>query len=73
MIVHSVIFINQYLFRIVMEDKKCLSMNTRITNDKGSVSFLCPSCGDYEIVRSKKARQIVSKYTCPKCNFTGPN
>lgn len=56
-----------------MEEKKCLSMNTRLTNDKGSVSFMCPSCGDYEIVRSKKARQIVAKYTCPKCGFTGPN
>lgn len=56
-----------------MEEKKCLSTNTRITNDRGAVSFKCPSCGEYEIVRSKHARQIVSKYTCPNCGFTGPN
>jgi len=53
--------------------KKCLSMNVRITNNKGSVTFNCPKCSDFEIVRSKNARQIVSKYTCPKCGFTGPN
>jgi predicted RNA-binding Zn-ribbon protein involved in translation (DUF1610 family) len=68
------IFINESAFQIVMEEKKtCLAMNTRVTNDKGSVSFLCPSCGKYEIVRSKHARQIVSKYTCPECGFVGPN
>lgn len=52
--------------------KKCISTNARITNDSGSVIFKCPSCG-YEIIRSKKARQIVSKYVCPKCGFEGPN
>lgn len=56
-----------------MEAKKCLSMNSTITNDVGSVTFKCPKCGEYEIVRSKKARQIVAKYTCPKCGFVGPN
>jgi len=53
--------------------KKCLATNTRITNDKGAVTFACPKCGDFEIVRSRHARQIVAKYTCPKCGFTGPN
>ncbi|MCF7866110.1 zinc finger domain-containing protein [Candidatus Woesearchaeota archaeon] len=55
------------------EVKKCSATNARITNDKGSVTFKCPKCSDYEIVRSKHARQIVGKYTCPKCGFTGPN
>jgi len=53
--------------------KKCLAMNTNIANDTGSVSFQCPKCKGYEIVRSKHARQIVAKYECPKCGFTGPN
>lgn len=53
--------------------KKCLATNVRITNDKGAVVFKCPNCKDYEIVRSKNARQIVAKYTCPKCGFVGPN
>lgn len=56
-----------------METKKCLAMNKTITNDKGSVTFKCPKCKEYDIVRSKSARQIVAKYTCPKCGFTGPN
>lgn len=52
--------------------KRCLSTNQKITNDVGAVIFNCPKCG-YEIVRSKKARQIVAKYVCPKCGFEGPN
>ncbi|MFT4311023.1 MAG: zinc finger domain-containing protein [Candidatus Woesearchaeota archaeon] len=52
--------------------KKCTSTNTRITNDSGSVVFKCPKCG-HEIVRSKKARQIVARYVCPSCGFEGPN
>ncbi|MCC7574179.1 DUF1610 domain-containing protein [Candidatus Woesearchaeota archaeon] len=56
-----------------MVEKKCLSLNISVTNDRGSVSFMCPNCGDYEIVRSSKARKIASKYTCPKCGFVGPN
>ncbi|PIN79997.1 RNA-binding protein [Candidatus Woesearchaeota archaeon CG10_big_fil_rev_8_21_14_0_10_32_9] len=54
-------------------NKKCNSTNVRITNDKGSVIFKCPSCKDFEIVRSRHSRQIVAKYTCPKCGFIGPN
>ena len=53
--------------------KKCLSTNVRIANDTGSVTFKCPKCEDHEIVRSTHARQIVAKYTCPKCGFVGPN
>ena len=54
-------------------EKKCLSLNISITNDRGAVSFKCPNCGDYEIVRSTKARKIAATYTCPKCGFVGPN
>ncbi|MFH1589358.1 MAG: zinc finger domain-containing protein [archaeon] len=44
-----------------------------MTNEFGSVTFLCPKCGKYEIKRTKNERQIVRKYTCPGCGFTGPN
>ena len=71
---HVKTFINRFSFQRFMETaKKCLATNVRITNDKGAVTFKCPNCNDYEIVRSKNARQIVAKYTCPKCGFTGPN
>ena len=56
----------------MVEAKRCLSTNQKIVNDVGAVIFKCPSCSE-EIVRSKKARMIVGKYTCPKCGFTGPN
>ena len=56
-----------------MENKKCSALNVRVANDKGSVTFNCPKCGKYEIVRSRHAREIVAKYTCPGCGFTGPN
>lgn len=44
-----------------------------ITNDRGSVRFPCPNCGEAEIIRSSRERKNVVKYTCPKCGFTGPN
>lgn len=49
------------------------STNKSIANDVGSVQFPCPQCGEEMIVRSKNARQIVTKYTCSKCGFEGPN
>ncbi len=56
-----------------MEAKKSTATGTSVVNDKGSVSFPCPACGEAEIVRTKSERQNVVKYTCPKCGFTGPN
>jgi len=56
-----------------MEVKKCISTNKRVDNDPGSISFKCPKCGDFEIVRSTYARQNAIKYTCPSCGFVGPN
>ncbi|MBC8500511.1 MAG: DUF1610 domain-containing protein [Nanoarchaeota archaeon] len=53
--------------------EQCISCKTTVANETGSVRFLCPKCGKYEIVRCKNCRQIVAKYTCPKCEFTGPN
>lgn len=56
-----------------MAIQECIALKTNIANDRGAVTFDCPNCGNFKIVRSKKARQIVAKYTCPSCNFTGPN
>ncbi|MFP4119332.1 MAG: zinc finger domain-containing protein [Candidatus Woesearchaeota archaeon] len=47
--------------------------HTPLSNDDGSTSFPCPGCGKRTIYRTRKAREIVIKYTCPECGFTGPN
>ena len=56
-----------------MPKLKCASIGIDITNDIGSVTFPCPSCGKEKIVRSQHAREIVAQYKCSKCGFTGPN
>ncbi|MFH1174309.1 MAG: zinc finger domain-containing protein [archaeon] len=52
---------------------KCSSSHVPITNDSGSARFPCPNCGKTEIIRSRRAREVVMKYTCPECGFEGPN
>jgi predicted RNA-binding Zn-ribbon protein involved in translation (DUF1610 family) len=44
-----------------------------IANDVGAVSFACPKCGYEYIIRSSAERKNVTQYTCPRCNFVGPN
>jgi predicted RNA-binding Zn-ribbon protein involved in translation (DUF1610 family) len=56
-----------------MEAKVCISTKKRIDNDPGAAIFNCPKCSNYEIVRSSFARRNAIKYTCPQCEFTGPN
>ncbi|HLC81239.1 MAG TPA: zinc finger domain-containing protein [Candidatus Nanoarchaeia archaeon] len=56
-----------------MENKLCSVTKKPVYNDPGSVTFLCPSCGQHEIVRSKEARVNAMRYNCPGCGFTGPN
>ncbi|PIZ51539.1 RNA-binding protein [Candidatus Woesearchaeota archaeon CG_4_10_14_0_2_um_filter_33_13] len=56
-----------------MEEKQCSSCKIKVANDKGAVSFKCPSCGKYEIVRCTGCRSKATKYTCPGCEFVGPN
>lgn len=56
-----------------MQAKICLSTKKRIDNDQGAVMFMCPSCSEFEIVRSSFARKNAIKYTCPSCKFQGPN
>jgi len=57
----------------MVEEIKCISCKKPLTNDIGSVKFLCPNCGKFEIIRCKNCREIVSKYKCPNCGFEGPN
>jgi predicted RNA-binding Zn-ribbon protein involved in translation (DUF1610 family) len=56
-----------------MEKLQSTATGKLVTNDKGSVSFPCPNCGEAIIVRTRSERENVVKYTCPKCGFTGPN
>jgi len=55
------------------EPKKCTTSNVSIMNNKGAVTFMCPACGKYEIVRSPHMRKLSAKYNCPECGFEGPN
>ncbi|HLD00768.1 MAG TPA: zinc finger domain-containing protein [Candidatus Nanoarchaeia archaeon] len=56
-----------------MEGKICNSCKKKIVNDPGSVTFKCPKCGQYDIVRCKTCRVKAIKYKCPGCNLIGPN
>jgi len=56
-----------------MSNNVCSSTKVKVTNLTGTVKFNCPKCGEQEIIRSKKARELVIKYTCPSCGFEGPN
>ncbi|MBI2669439.1 RNA-binding protein [Candidatus Woesearchaeota archaeon] len=56
-----------------MEQKTCSSCKIDVVNDPGRARFKCPSCGDYDIVRCIQCRKNAVKYTCPGCNFLGPN
>jgi predicted RNA-binding Zn-ribbon protein involved in translation (DUF1610 family) len=51
----------------------CNSCKKRITNQAGTVTFTCPGCGGYELVRCPHCRVTGVRYTCPGCNFEGPN
>jgi len=53
--------------------KFCSTCRKDITNDTGSVIFNCPACDKEEIVRCKNCREIGARYTCNKCEFSGPN
>ena len=69
---------NLYKFAIDFKDKMsdqklCTSCKKRITNTVGTAVFPCPKCAKEDIIRCAHCREIVAKYTCSKCGFTGPN
>ncbi len=55
------------------EELFCTSCKVKITNQRGVTRFMCPNCGEYEIIRCAHCREIAAPYECPKCGFVGPN
>ena len=51
----------------------CSSCKKNVANTEGTTRFDCPNCGKFEIVRCLHCRGLAAKYTCPQCNFEGPN
>ncbi|MBS3143038.1 RNA-binding protein [Candidatus Woesearchaeota archaeon] len=51
----------------------CSSCKRKTTNVAGTVRFPCPKCGKAVITRCTHCRKIAAPYTCPSCEFTGPN
>ncbi|MBS3149935.1 DUF1610 domain-containing protein [Candidatus Woesearchaeota archaeon] len=58
---------------MVIKEKYCNSCKTKVSNIVGSVSFICPNCGEKEIIRCSHCRTIAARYKCENCNFSGPN
>ncbi|MEK6937974.1 MAG: zinc finger domain-containing protein [Candidatus Woesearchaeota archaeon] len=56
-----------------MTEKTCISCKKRVVNKVGSVTIKCPKCNKYELVRCENCRANGTKYTCPNCDFVGPN
>jgi len=65
-------FIKRFSFFNVMVNASFDEYGNKIINERGSVSFKCPACGDAEISRSRNARELSKEYKCPKCGFVGP-
>lgn len=55
-----------------MTEAKFDEYGNKLVNEAGSISFKCPACGEVEISRSRKARELSKEYVCPKCGFIGP-
>jgi hypothetical protein len=55
-----------------MTEAKYDEYGDKIINERGGITFKCPACGDTEISRSKRARELSKEYVCPKCGFVGP-
>tara|TARA_Y100000310_G_scaffold345857_1_gene471551 strand:+ start:4424 stop:4597 length:174 start_codon:yes stop_codon:yes gene_type:complete len=55
------------------EKSVCSSCKKRVTNTTGTTKFLCPKCGDSQIIRCFHCRETAIKYKCDKCGFEGPN
>lgn len=55
-----------------MVEQRYDEYGAKLVNDSANIKFQCPKCGDAEILRSRKARELSKSYTCPKCGFVGP-
>ena len=55
-----------------MAEAKFDEFGNKMVNEPGNITFKCPACGQVEISRSRKARELSKEYVCPKCGFVGP-
>jgi len=53
-------------------EKRCISCNEEISMIEGSTVFMCPNCGEVEIVRCGRCRKLMRPWKCPNCGFEGP-
>ncbi|NOX71583.1 MAG: DUF1610 domain-containing protein [Candidatus Micrarchaeota archaeon] len=51
---------------------KCVSCGIDVEVQDNWVQFSCPSCGETQIVRCEKCKQMGNPYRCEKCGFVGP-
>jgi predicted RNA-binding Zn-ribbon protein involved in translation (DUF1610 family) len=51
---------------------KCTSCHAEIAPREHAARFLCPNCGDVELVRCEKCRKLSNPYKCEKCGYEGP-
>lgn len=65
-------FINALAFIITMVEAKFDEFGNKLVNEPADITFKCPACGEVEISRSRKARELSKEYICPKCGFVGP-
>ncbi|MFH0961356.1 MAG: zinc finger domain-containing protein [archaeon] len=54
------------------ESKACVSCGKKVAAIKGSLTFMCPSCGNETIRRCFPCRKAGRLYTCKGCGFVGP-
>jgi len=51
---------------------KCSSCGENLVGQKDFVKFKCPDCGEEEIIRCRRCRNLSVSYKCGKCGFDGP-
>jgi len=51
---------------------RCTSCGANVFAKDNFVKFLCPNCGNIEIVRCSTCKNLSNKYTCSGCGFVGP-
>ena len=50
-----------------MVEAKFDELGNKLVNEVGNITFKCPNCGDFEISRTRKARELSKEYVCQKC------
>ncbi|WP_211206247.1 zinc finger domain-containing protein [Fervidicoccus fontis] len=55
-----------------VKTRTCTSCGKTVSPEEKPTIFLCPNCGQVEIVRCSKCKKQGVKYKCPVCGFEGP-